>query len=67
MFIILAGGLPNAILTPEEVRAVIQQMSGVHQLIVQLLYGSGLRLREAMQIRITVDASERLHLFGQSP
>ncbi|MEO0538453.1 MAG: hypothetical protein AAF215_31905 [Cyanobacteria bacterium P01_A01_bin.123] len=51
MFIILAGGLPNAILTPEEVRAVIQQMSGVHQLIVQLLYGSGLRLREAMQLR----------------
>jgi len=40
------------VLTPEEARAVIQQISGVHQLIVQLLYGSGLRLREAMQLRI---------------
>ena len=40
------------VLTPEEVRAVLQQMSGVHQLIVQLLYGSGLRLREAMQLRV---------------
>ena len=27
-------------------------MSGGHRLIVQLLYGSGLRLREAMQLRI---------------
>ncbi|WP_204138786.1 integron integrase [Halomicronema sp. CCY15110] len=40
------------VLTSEEVRAVIQHMSGVHRLIVQLLYGSGLRLREAMQLRI---------------
>ncbi|MGK7905709.1 MAG: integron integrase, partial [Synechococcus sp.] len=40
------------VLTVEEVRSVIQQMSGVHRLIVQLLYGSGLRLREAMQLRI---------------
>lgn len=40
------------VLTPEEVAAVIQNMSGVHRLIVQLLYGSGLRLREAMQLRI---------------
>ncbi len=40
------------VLTPEEVALVIQQMSGVHRLIVQLLYGSGLRLREAMQLRI---------------
>lgn len=40
------------VLTPEEARSVIQQMSGVHRLIVQLLYGSGLRLREVMQLRI---------------
>ena len=40
------------VLTPEEVRTVIQSMSGVHRLIVQILYGSGLRLREAMQLRI---------------
>lgn len=40
------------VLTPEEVALVIQHMSGVHRLIVQLLYGSGLRLRETMQLRI---------------
>ncbi len=40
------------VLTPEECRGVIQNLFGVHRLIVQLLYGSGLRLREAMQLRI---------------
>ncbi|MEM9090952.1 MAG: integron integrase [Cyanobacteria bacterium P01_F01_bin.53] len=40
------------VLTSDEVATVIQNMSGVHRLIVQLLYGSGLRLREAMQLRI---------------
>ena len=40
------------VLTVEEARLVIHQMSGVHRLIVQLLYGSGLRLREAMKLRI---------------
>ena len=40
------------VLTPNEVAVVIQNMSGVHRLIVQLLYGSGLRVREAMQLRI---------------
>lgn len=38
------------VLAVEEARLVIHQMSGVHRLIVQLLYGSGLRLREAMQL-----------------
>ena len=38
--------------TPEEVRAVLQQMSGVHQLICNILYGSGLRLQEAVQLGI---------------
>ncbi|MEB3335986.1 MAG: hypothetical protein VKJ46_00880 [Leptolyngbyaceae bacterium] len=38
------------VLTPEEIRLVIQQMSGVHQLMVQWLYGSGLRLREEIAI-----------------
>ncbi|NEQ46761.1 MAG: tyrosine-type recombinase/integrase [Leptolyngbya sp. SIOISBB] len=47
----LSRKLPT-VLTPNEVRSVIQQMSGVYLLIVQLLYGNGLRLREAMQLRI---------------
>ncbi len=31
------------VLTPEEVQAVLSNMSGVYRLIVQILYGSGLR------------------------
>jgi integron integrase len=40
------------VLTMEEVRTILQNVSGVYQLIAQLLYGGGLRLREAMQLRI---------------
>lgn len=40
------------VLTPDEVVSIIEQMSGVHRLLVQLLYGSGLRLREAIQLQI---------------
>jgi integrase len=40
------------VLTMEEVRTILQSMSGVYQLIAQLLYGARLRLREAMQLRI---------------
>jgi len=40
------------VLTPEEVNAVLLQMSGVHRLIVQILYGSGLRQAECLELRI---------------
>jgi len=40
------------VLTKDEVRSVIVHMTGVHRLIVQTLYGSGLRLLEAMQLRV---------------
>ena len=40
------------VLTREEVRQVIAQLTGVHRLIVQLLYGSGLRLMECMRLRV---------------
>ncbi len=40
------------ILTQDEVRAVIAAMSGVNQLIAKLLYGSGLRLLEALRLRV---------------
>lgn len=40
------------VLTPEEVRQVIVAMSGTPQLVVKLLYGSGLRLLEALRLRI---------------
>ncbi|MEZ4733637.1 MAG: phage integrase N-terminal SAM-like domain-containing protein [Caldilineaceae bacterium] len=34
------------VLTKEEVRQVMERMSGLHQLMAQLLYGSGMRLME---------------------
>jgi integron integrase len=40
------------VLTTEEVRAVICHLPGVYQLVVKLLYGCGLRLNEALQLRV---------------
>ncbi|GAB4340901.1 MAG: integron integrase [Leptolyngbyaceae cyanobacterium] len=40
------------VLTKSEATAVIRQLSGVYQLVVQLLYGSGLRQTECLQLRV---------------
>ncbi|PZD72427.1 Tyrosine recombinase XerD [Acaryochloris thomasi RCC1774] len=40
------------VLTPDEALAVIAQLSGVYRLVAQLLYGSGLRLKEALRLRV---------------
>ena len=40
------------ILSQEEVGKILGEMQGVDKLIVQLLYGSGLRLHEALSLRI---------------
>jgi len=40
------------VLTREEVRAVVRRLDGVERLVVMLLYGSGLRLLEALRLRI---------------
>ncbi len=40
------------VMTREEVRQVVTVMDGVPQLIVKLLYGSGLRVMEAVRVRI---------------
>lgn len=40
------------VLTPEEVRLVLQNMTGVPRLIALLLYGGGLRLLECLQLRV---------------
>jgi len=40
------------VLTVEEVRRVVVVMSGIPQLVVKLLYGSGLRLMEALRLRV---------------
>lgn len=40
------------VLTREETMSVIQKMNGVHQLVVKLLYGGGLRLVEGLRLRV---------------
>jgi integron integrase len=40
------------VLTVDEARKVITAMTGVPQLVVKLLYGSGLRLLEALRLRV---------------
>jgi len=40
------------VLTPTEVRTVIDRMQGTHRIIATLLYGSGMRLMECMCLRI---------------
>ena len=40
------------VLTKEEVRAVLKQMSGELRLMAELLYGSGLRLMECLRLRV---------------
>lgn len=41
-----------AVLTKAEVLAVLEQLTGTHQLMARLLYGSGLRLMECVRLRI---------------
>jgi integron integrase len=40
------------ILTKEETTKVIRHLSGIHQLMAKLLYGSGLRLMECVRLRV---------------
>src|SRR5512145_358582 len=40
------------VLTEEEVRALLAQLKGVHWLLASLLYGAGLRLMEALRLRV---------------
>jgi integron integrase len=40
------------VLTVDEVRQVLQAMTGTPQIVVKLLYGSGLRLMEALRLRV---------------
>jgi integron integrase len=49
------------VLTREEVRAVLGELSGTSRLVASLLYGSGLRLMEALRLRIKdVDMALRM-------
>jgi len=40
------------VLAREEVKAILEQMSGVVRLMAELLYGSGLRVNECMTLRV---------------
>ena len=40
------------VLTKEEVRKIIDELSGIYQLMVSLMYGCGLRMSEVLNIRI---------------
>jgi integrase len=40
------------VLTKDEVFNIIKQMSGVHQLLIKLLYATGLRLTEGLSLRV---------------
>jgi hypothetical protein len=40
------------VLTKEEVRRVLGHLSGTHQLMAKLLYGSGLRLMKCLRLRV---------------
>ena len=51
------------VLTVREVTAVLERMSGVHGLLARLLYGTGLRLMEAMRLRVKDLDFERLEIL----
>ncbi|HSP13748.1 MAG TPA: integron integrase [Thermoanaerobaculia bacterium] len=55
------------VLTVDEVRMVIDQMEGVCRLVGQLLYGSGLRLLEALMLRVKDLDFERGQLTVRDP
>ncbi|GAB5499459.1 MAG: integron integrase [Pseudohongiellaceae bacterium] len=41
-----------AVLTPGEVRRILAQLAGRNRLIIELMYGGGLRVSEALSIRV---------------
>lgn len=54
------------VLTETEVRCLLAQLEGTHLLIASLLYGSGLRLMEAIRLRIKDVDLERLEVTVRS-
>lgn len=50
------------VLTPGEVRALLEQMEGVTGLVARLLYGTGMRLMEALRLRVKDLEFERLEI-----
>ncbi|MEX2344164.1 MAG: phage integrase N-terminal SAM-like domain-containing protein [Balneolaceae bacterium] len=40
------------VLSENEARAILKQVNGIHHLVLSLIYGAGLRVSEALRIRI---------------
>lgn len=54
------------VLSPDEVVAVLQSLDGVHGLLARLLYGTGLRIEGALQLRVKdVDFANQA-VFGRA-
>lgn len=51
------------VLTRQEVRRVLAEMSGVHGLMTRLLYGTGMRLMECVRLRVKDVDFERLEII----
>ncbi len=48
------------VLSHEEVRSVLAQMAGEHRLLAELLYGTGMRINEALRLRVKdIDFGQR--------
>lgn len=56
-----ARSLPT-VLTPDEVYKVVLQLEGRNRLIIELLYGSGLRISECLRLRVKDIDLQRLSL-----
>src|SRR5712691_4452550 len=56
-----------AVLTPSEVKGVLDELSGSSRLVVQLLYGGGLRLLEALRLRVKDINFARHEVFIRDP
>lgn len=54
------------VLTDAEAKRLIAQLDGVHHLVAALLYGSGLRLMEAIRLRVQDVDFERLEITVRS-
>lgn len=50
------------VLSPNEVMSILSQLSGRNRLVIELLYGSGLRISEALNLRIQDVNLENLSL-----
>jgi len=51
------------VLTKAEVQQVIAQMTGLHQMMAKLLYGSGIRLMECLRLRVKDIEFERSQIM----